>query len=194
MNNDRQKKRCKFCVLSDDFAGLKFSKNGVCEACEKAKEQFHNFIKNQPKRAILFEQKVREIKRENRGKEYDVVVGLSGGIDSSYVAYLATQKYNLRVLGLHVDAGWNSQISTNNIEKIVDGLKLDLYTEVINWSEMKDLQLAFFKSQVPHLDAPQDHVFLYTDHIHLTTTSGSSLEPPPPTRPADHRHPSKIKK
>ena len=62
----------------------------------------------------------------------------------------------------HVDAGWNSQIAVNNIERLVDGLGLDLYTEVINWEEMKDLQLAFFKSGVSHIDTPQDHSFFAT--------------------------------
>ena len=68
----------------------------------------------------------------------------------------------LRVLVFHVDAGWNSQIAVNNIQRIVDGLKLDLYTEVINWEEMKDLQLSFLKSGVPHIDTPQDHAFFAT--------------------------------
>ena len=72
------------------------------------------------------------------------------------------EKFGLRPLVFHVDAGWNSQIAVNNIERLVDGLGLDLYTEVINWEEMKDLQLAFFKSGVPHVDVPQDHAFFAT--------------------------------
>ena len=87
------------------------------------------------------------------------MIGLSGGVDSSYVTYLAKVKFGLRPMLFHVDAGWNSQEAVNNIEKLVDGLGLDLYTEVIDWPEMKDLQLAFLKSQVPHIDTPQDHAF-----------------------------------
>ena len=75
----------------------------------------------------------------------------------------------------HVDAGWNSQIAVNNIERLVDGLGLDLYTQVINWEEIKDLQLAFFKSGVPHIDVPQDHAFsLPCINLHLSIKSSIS--------------------
>ena len=84
---------------------------------------------------------------------------MSGGTDSSYLVYLAKEELGLRPLVFHVDAGWNSQIAVNNIERLVDKLELDLYTEVIDWEEMRDLQLAFFKSGVPHIDTPQDHAF-----------------------------------
>ena len=84
---------------------------------------------------------------------------MSGGIDSSYLTYFAKEKLGLRPLVFHVDAGWNSQEAVNNIEKLVDKLELDLYTEVIDWEVMRDLQLAFFKSGVPHIDTPQDHAF-----------------------------------
>ena len=86
---------------------------------------------------------------------------MSGGIDSSYLTYL-TSEYGLKPLVFHVDAGWNSKEAVNNIEKLVDKLNLDLHTEVINWYEMQDLQLAFFKSGVPHIDTPQDHAFFAT--------------------------------
>ena len=100
-----------------------------------------------------------KIKADGKGRDHDCLIGISGGIDSSYVTYLAVEKLGLRPLIFHVDAGWNSQEAVNNIERLIDGLKLTLYTEVVNWLEMKDLQLAFFKAQVPHLDTPQDHVF-----------------------------------
>ena len=77
-------------------------------------------------------------------------MGMSGGIDSSYLLYIMKTKYKLNPLVFHVDAGWNSQTAVNNIERLVDGLNLDLFTEVINWEEMKDLQLAFFKSSATH--------------------------------------------
>src|SRR6185312_13446672 len=102
------------------------------------------------------------IKKEGRGKDFDCIMGMSGGIDSSYLTYVVKEQFGLRPLVFHVDAGWNSQIAVNNIEKLVDGLGLDLYTEVIDWEEMRDLQLAFFKSGVPHIDTPQDHAFFAT--------------------------------
>ena len=87
---------------------------------------------------------------------------MSGGIDSSYLLYLVAKVLELRPLVFHVDAGWNSQIAVNNIERLVDGLGLDLYTEVIDWEEMKNLQKAYFLSGVPHIDTPQDHAFFAT--------------------------------
>ena len=101
-------------------------------------------------------------KAKGKNLEYDCIMGMSGGVDSSYLLYVMKEKYNLRPLVFHVDAGWNSQIAVNNIERLVDGLGLDLYTEVIDWEEMKDLQLSFFKSGVPHIDSPQDHAFFAT--------------------------------
>lgn len=99
------------------------------------------------------------IRRDGEGKDHDCLIGISGGVDSSYVTYIATERLGLRPLLFHVDAGWNSQEAVNNIEKLVDGIGVDLHTEVVDWPEMQDLQLAFFKAQVPHLDTPQDHAF-----------------------------------
>lgn len=100
-----------------------------------------------------------KIKTHGKGKPFDCIIGLSGGLDSSYTAYVAKEKMGLRPLLLHVDAGWNTDQAVSNIEKLVNGLNLDLYTEVINWEEMKDLQLAFLKSQIPDQDLPQDAAF-----------------------------------
>jgi N-acetyl sugar amidotransferase len=96
------------------------------------------------------------IKQEGKGRDHDCLIGISGGLDSSYVAYVAKVKFGLRPLLFHCDAGWNSDLGVSNIQKMVDGLDLDLVTEVINWEEMKDLQRAFFESQVPFVDTPQD--------------------------------------
>lgn len=102
------------------------------------------------------------IKKEGIGKDFDCIIGMSGGLDSSYVTYVAKEKLGLRPLIFHVDAGWNTQQAVGNIEKLIDGLGLDLYTEVINWEEMKDLQVAYFKSQVANIDDPQDIAFFST--------------------------------
>lgn len=99
------------------------------------------------------------IKKTSRNKDFDCIIGLSGGLDSSYVAYVAKEIMGLRPLIFHVDAGWNTDKAVGNIEKLINGLNLELYTEVINWEEMKDLQLSFLKSQITDQDLPQDYAF-----------------------------------
>lgn len=100
-----------------------------------------------------------KIKKDGKNREFDCIIGLSGGLDSSYVAYIVKEVMGLRPLLFHVDAGWNTDKAVSNIEKLCNGLELDLYTEVINWEEMKDLQIAFLKSQIADQDLPQDYAF-----------------------------------
>lgn len=150
---------CCNCIMDTSDSKISFDDRGQCEYCTN---YYQNILPNwhtdeRGQREI--EAQVEKIKQDGRGRDHDCMIGISGGVDSSYVAYLAKAKFGLRPLLYHVDAGWNSQQAVNNIEKLVDGLHLDLHTEVINWQEMKDLQLAFFKAQVPHLDTPQDHAF-----------------------------------
>jgi N-acetyl sugar amidotransferase len=141
-------------------SGIVFDERGWCDYCNN---YYSNVLPNwhpddEIGRAML-QKDVDRIKRDGRGKSHDCVIGISGGVDSSYLTYVAVQKLGLRPLLLHVDAGWNSQAAVHNIERLVDALKLDLHTEVVDWREMQDLQLAFFKAGVPHLDTPQDHAF-----------------------------------
>lgn len=100
-----------------------------------------------------------KIKKSSKNRDFDCIIGLSGGLDSSYVAYVAKEIMGIRPLLFHVDAGWNTDRAVGNIEKLVNGLDLDLYTEVVNWEEMKDLQTAFMKSQIADQDMPQDIAF-----------------------------------
>jgi N-acetyl sugar amidotransferase len=100
-----------------------------------------------------------KIKKEGVGKDFDCIIGMSGGLDSSYTVHVAKEIMGLRPLVFHVDAGWNTDKAVGNIEKLVKGLDLDLYTDVINWEEMKDLQVAFLKSQISDQDLPQDCAF-----------------------------------
>ena len=99
---------------------------------------------------------IRKIKLDGKNREYDCIIGLSGGVDSSYLVYLA-QKYGLRPLINHIDTGWNSELAVQNIENIIKKTGFDLITNVIYWPEMKELQKAFLKSGVPNQDIPQDH-------------------------------------
>lgn len=107
-------------------------------------------------------QAVEAIKREGRGKDFDCLLGLSGGLDSSYLLHVVVTEFGLRPLVFHVDGGWNSELAVHNINVIVERLGLDLYTEVINWEEMREFQLAWFRAGVPHIDIPQDHAFVAT--------------------------------
>jgi N-acetyl sugar amidotransferase len=140
---------------------ITFDAKGVCDHCRtfytKVLPQWHTDERGEGELRTMVEQ----IKASGQGKDFDCIIGMSGGIDSSYLTYIATQ-FGLRPLVFHVDAGWNSQEAVNNIEKMIDKLGLDLYTEVIDWEEMRDLQLAFFKAGVPHIDTPQDHAFFAT--------------------------------
>lgn len=141
---------------------ITFDANGVCDHCNtfyrKVQPNWHTDVRG--RRAL--QELVSKIKESGTGKDFDCIIGMSGGIDSSYLTYIAKEELGLRPLVFHVDAGWNSQEAVNNIEQLIDKLGLDLYTEVIDWEEMRDLQLAFFKSGVPHIDTPQDHAFFAT--------------------------------
>ena len=150
---------CANCIMDTTDSNIAFDARGWCDYCNNF---YRNILPNWHPDEIGAQQlakQVEDIKRAGKGRDHDCVIGISGGVDSSFVTYLAKEKLGLRPLLLHVDAGWNSQQAVNNIEKLVDGLGLDLHTEVVDWLEMRDLQLAFFKAQVPHLDTPQDHAF-----------------------------------
>lgn len=153
---------CNNCVMDTTDSKIVFDDRGVCDHCNRfytnILPNWHTDDRGLNALAIMVE----KIKKEGEGKDFDCIMGMSGGIDSSYLTYIAKEKLGLRPLVFHVDGGWNSQIAVNNIEKLVTILNLDLYTEVIDWEEMRDLQLAFFKSGVSHIDLPQDHAFFAT--------------------------------
>jgi N-acetyl sugar amidotransferase len=136
-----------------------FDNRGCCDYCNNYKS---TILPNWQTDAIGHNKLMHlanNIKATSRGGDFDCIIGLSGGLDSSYVAYVAKEMMGLRPLLFHVDAGWNTDQAVGNIEKLVDGLGLDLYTEVIDWEEMKDLQAAFLRSGIPDQDLPQDAAF-----------------------------------
>ena len=138
---------------------IQFNRLGVCDYCQNFENNILPSWNHGKDKSKELEQLARKIKKEGERKDFDCIIGLSGGLDSSYTAYVAKEIMGLRPLLFHVDAGWNTDKAVGNISKLVDKLELDLYTEVINWEEMKDLQLAFFKSQIPDQDFPQDAAF-----------------------------------
>jgi len=153
---------CTNCVMDTSDPKITFDGNGMCDHCTTFYERVRP--KWQPNEAGIkvLQKKVDQIKKVGVGRDFDCIIGISGGADSSYLTYVAKEFLGLRPLVFHVDGGWNSQIAVNNIEKLIDKLGLELFTEVIDWKEMRDLQLAFFKSGVPHIDLPQDHAFFAT--------------------------------
>ncbi len=150
---------CANCIMDTSDSNITFDARGWCDYCNNYHQNILPNWHTDERGAKRIAEQVEQIKKDGQGRDHDCLIGISGGVDSSYVTYLAKAKFGLRPLLFHVDAGWNSQQAVNNIEKLVDGLGVDLHTEVVNWEEMKDLQIAFFKAQVPHLDTPQDHAF-----------------------------------
>lgn len=153
---------CARCVMDTSDPEIIFNDQGVCDHCI----EFERFV--QPRwhtdgrgRREL-ERQIVEIKQAGKRHDFDCILGLSGGVDSSYMLHMAVKEFGLRPLVFHVDGGWNSELAVHNINVMIDKLGLDLYTEVINWVEMRDFQLAWFKSGVPHIDIPQDHAFIAT--------------------------------
>lgn len=153
---------CIKCVMDTTDKKITFDNDGVCDHCISFEEEILPTWNHGLGREDELEKIVSSIKKDGKGKDFDCILGMSGGTDSSYLLYLVTKELGLRPLVFHVDAGWNSQVAVNNIERLVDGLGLDLYTRVINWEDMKNLQVAYFKSGVSNIDTPQDHAFFAT--------------------------------
>lgn len=140
-------------------SNITFDARGWCDYCNN---YYANILPNwhpDARGEAEMSRQMDQIRADGKGRDFDCLIGISGGVDSSYLTYLAKEKWGLRPLLFHVDAGWNSQQAVHNVERLVEGLGVELYTEVINWQEMQDLQRAFFLAQVPHIDTPQDHAF-----------------------------------
>ena len=139
---------------------ISFDEDLVCEYCHNFSDVIlpeWNYGKD---RSRELNKLVAEIKRSGVDREYDCILGLSGGLDSAYLAHVAVKELGLRPLFFHVDVGWNTQESVNNINLIVDKLGVDLFTHVVDWKAMKSMQRAYFKSGLPDLDYPQDIAYI----------------------------------
>jgi len=136
-----------------------FDADGVCNHCTAwfARADLHRLPREE--RVRLLETRVEEIKRRGHGKDYDCIIGVSGGVDSSYVA-IKSRELGLRPLAIHVDNGWNSDKAVGNIKRILDPLRIDLSTVVLNWKEFRELQLAFLRASTPDSEIPSDHAIV----------------------------------
>lgn len=149
---------CKRCIMDTSDPTITFDDRGFCNHCTRVEREFIG-KSWQPNASDKLQARIDEIKKAGKDKKYDCLIGLSGGVDSSFLAHLVVREWGLRPLAVHVDAGWNSEIAVHNIEVLVRKLDIDLYTEVIDWENVQDLQRAYMLSGVENQDVPQDHVF-----------------------------------
>jgi len=146
-------KICNSCIMDTSDEKIFFDKQGICNHCNNLKKKI-KFIKenfNEEKLLSL----INIIKKENKSKKYDCLIGVSGGFDSTYICYLA-KKYNLRPLLVHLDNGWNSELAVQNIENILKKTNFDYINHIIDWDEFKEIQISFLKASVIDLELPTD--------------------------------------
>ena len=143
-------------------SAITFDENGVCDHCRGFEENVQPNWHTDERGRVDLSGIIDEVRKAGKAQDFDCILGLSGGLDSSYMLHLLVKEFELRPLVFHVDGGWNSDLAVHNIQMLVEKLNLDLFTEVIDWEDMRDFQLAFFKSGVSMLDVPQDHAFVAT--------------------------------
>ena len=153
-------KICQNCVMDTSDKTLTFDENGICPRCN----EYQNRILKEWNHGNGHEDELNRIldkvKKSGEGKKYDCILGLSGGLDSSYLLHLAVSEWGLRPFVFHVDAGWNLPVAETNVRRICDKLGIELHVEKMDFEEMRQMQIAFFKTGHAGLDAPQDHAFI----------------------------------
>lgn len=159
-NIDRPYQVCNCCVMDTSDPDITFDENGVCNRCNEFKERilpnwnYGNGHEEELNKLIA------DIKRKGKNNKYDCILGLSGGLDSTYMLHLAVKEWGLRPFVFHIDAGWNLPVAEENIKKVTEKLGVELHIEKMDWDEMREMQLAWFKTGLENLDAPQDHAFI----------------------------------
>lgn len=155
-------RQCTMCVLDTrDDPNMRFDENGVCHYYQEYLNAAAKHLPSPETREAELERQIQQIKADGKGREYDCIVGVSGGVDSTYVAWLAKQ-FGLRTLCVHFDNGWNSELAVENIHSIVSKLDFDLFTYVVDWEEFRDVQLAFIKASVVDIELVTDHAIFAT--------------------------------
>ncbi|MCI8995608.1 MAG: N-acetyl sugar amidotransferase [Lachnospiraceae bacterium] len=159
MLNNSDNRICTRCIMDMSDPNITFDEKGVCNHCHQYDRDVALLGYKGKETELELKKLIKEMKAFGKGREYDCILGISGGVDSAYMAYLV-KKWGLRVLAVHVDAGWNSEIAVENIQKMCKALGMDLHTIVIDWPSMREIQRAYMFSGLPNLDVPQDHVFM----------------------------------
>ena len=157
MKKNTQNKICTRCVMDETATEITFDEIGVCNFCNHYDQVLINEIFSDKGGEEKLEKLIKEIKEKGKNSKYDCLIGLSGGVDSSYVAYLVAKKYGLRTFAVHLDNGWNTELAVANVEQLVKRLDIDLSTYVLDWKEFRDIQLSFLKSSISNIEIPTDH-------------------------------------
>lgn len=159
MANDKYQ-ICNCCVMDTTDEDMIFDSNGVCMRCNEYNQRIlpeWNYGKGHEKELTCL---IEEVKQKGIGKEYDCLFGLSGGLDSCYLLHLAIKEWGLRPYVIHIDTGWNLPVTEENIKRIVDKLGVKLHIKKMDWDEMREMQLAWFRTGLESLDVPQDHGYI----------------------------------
>jgi N-acetyl sugar amidotransferase len=160
---DSQYRICRRCVMDTSDPAITFDADGICNHCTGYLANVRRFLLPAAERGAALARLVEEIRAAGRGHDYDCIIGVSGGVDSSYVAW-KVKELGLRPLAVHLDNGWNAELAVGNIKRLLERLGIDLYTVVLDWEEFRDLQLAFLRAGVPDCEIPTDHAIVATMH------------------------------
>lgn len=151
---------CTNCVMDTTDSNIIFDEKGVCERCNEYENSILPWWKHGKGNEAELKAILDKVKASGKGKEYDCILGLSGGLDSCYMLHLAVTEWGLRPFVFHIDAGWNLPVAEENIKKLCDKLGVHLHIQKLDWEELRQMQIAFFKTGHAGLDAPQDHSFI----------------------------------
>lgn len=158
--SERKYQVCTRCVMDTTDSDIQFDEHGVCQRCREYEERILPEWNHGKGHEGELKKLIADIKKSGNGKQYDCILGLSGGIDSTYMLHLAVKEWGLRPFVFHIDCGWNLPVAEENIRKVCSGLGVELHIEKMDWNELREMQLAWFRTGMEMLDAPQDHAFI----------------------------------
>ena len=158
--SERKYQVCSRCVMDTTDSDIQFDEHGVCQRCREYEERILPDWNHGKGHEVELQELIVKIKKSGEGKKYDCILGLSGGLDSTYMLHLAVKEWGLRPFVFHIDCGWNLPVAEENIHKVCNGLGVELHIEKMDWNELREMQLAWFRTGMEMLDAPQDHAFI----------------------------------
>ena len=162
---NKEIKVCKHCVMNTSDPNLTFDENGICDRCREYEEKVLPWWNHGMGHEEELERLISEIKKSGESKKYDCLLGLSGGLDSSYMLHMAVREWGLRPFAFHIDCGWDLPVTVENLKKLQDKMGIEIHNEVMDWEELRKMQITFFKAGIG-LDVPQDHAFVaLVDHF-----------------------------